>query len=144
MFLKPFFWSRRGEDPYSALGFYFTFCVVDGSTHVAAPTWRHPRSRTHVAAPTCLHFTVPKVIDFPRYDMKCSGENVILRGIFHLVSCFPLHFMLFRGNLDCFSNRVQRCKEVHQGWMTYVQFLCIYVGQVIGGLVSFRKENTGP
>ena len=24
--------------------------------------------------------------------MKCSGENVILRGIFHAVSCFPLHF----------------------------------------------------
>ena len=26
----------------------------------------------------------PKVIDFPRYNMKCSGENVILRGIFHV------------------------------------------------------------
>ena len=24
--------------------------------------------------------------------------------IFHGVSCFPLHFMLYRGNLDCFSN----------------------------------------
>ena len=36
---------------------------------------------------------VPKEIDFPRYDMKCSGENVIQRGIFHVVSCFPLHFM---------------------------------------------------
>ena len=36
--------------------------------------------------------------------MKCSGENVILRGIFHVVSCFPLHLMLYRGNLDCFSN----------------------------------------
>ena len=38
--------------------------------------------------------------------MKCSGENVILRGIVHVVSGFPLHFMLYRGNLDCFSNRV--------------------------------------
>ena len=38
--------------------------------------------------------------------MKCSGENVILRGIVHAVSGFPLHFMLNRGNLDCFSNRV--------------------------------------
>ena len=38
--------------------------------------------------------------------MKCSGGNVILRGIVHAVSGFPLHFMLYRGNLDCFSNRV--------------------------------------
>ena len=37
------------------------------------------------------HYTVPKVIDFPRYNMKCSEENVILRGIFHVVSGFPLH-----------------------------------------------------
>ena len=27
-----------------------------------------------------LH-TVPKEIDFPLYNMKCSGENKILRGI---------------------------------------------------------------
>ena len=47
-------------------------------------------------------YTVPKVIDFKRYNIKCSGENVILRGIFHVVSGFPLHFMLFRGNLDYF------------------------------------------
>ena len=33
-----------------------------------------------------LHnYTVPKEIDFPRYNMKCSRENVILRGIFHVV-----------------------------------------------------------
>ena len=51
--------------------------------------------------------TVPKVIDFPRYNMKCGGDNVILRGIVHVVSGFPLHFMFYRGNLDCFSNRVQ-------------------------------------
>ena len=44
-----------------------------------------------------LAYTVPKEIDFPRYDMKCSGENMILRGIFHEVS---LHFMLYSGNLD--------------------------------------------
>ena len=39
--------------------------------------------------------------------MKCIGENVILRGIVHVVSGFPLHFMFYRGNLDCFSNRVR-------------------------------------
>ena len=38
--------------------------------------------------------------------MKCSGENLILRGNFPVVSGFPLHFMLYRGNLDCFYNSV--------------------------------------
>ena len=55
------------------------------------------------------YYTVPKVIDFPRYNMKCSGENVILRGIFHVVSCFPLHFMLYSGNLDYFSDSAPCC-----------------------------------
>ena len=50
--------------------------------------------------------TVPKVINFLRYNMKCRGENVILRGIVHAVLGFPQHFMLYRGNLDCFSNSV--------------------------------------
>ena len=31
-------------------------------------------------------YPVPKVIHFPRYNMKCSGENLILRGIVHVVS----------------------------------------------------------
>ena len=48
-------------------------------------------------------YSVPKEIDFLRSNMKCSGENVILRGIFHVVSCFPLHFMLYPGNLHYFS-----------------------------------------
>ena len=47
-----------------------------------------------------------KKIDFPRYNMKCSGKNVILRGICHVVSRFPLNFMLYHGNMDCFSNSV--------------------------------------
>ena len=29
---------------------------------------------------------------------------MILRGKVHAVSRFPLHFMLARGNLDCFSH----------------------------------------
>ena len=55
-------------------------------------------------AKLCTAYTVP------RYNMKCSGEIVILRGIFHVVSGFPLHFMLYCGNLDCFSNSVQYCQ----------------------------------
>ena len=30
-----------------------------------------------------LYYTVPKEIDFPRYNTKCSGENKILRGRCH-------------------------------------------------------------
>ena len=45
---------------------------------------------------------IPKVIDFPRYNTKFSGENEILRGIFRLVSRFPLHFVLYCRNLDYF------------------------------------------
>ena len=51
-------------------------------------------------------YTVPKVIDYPRYNMKRSGENVIVRGIFHVLSCLTLHFMLYRGNLDKFLDIV--------------------------------------
>ena len=43
-------------------------------------------------------YTVTKEIDFPRCNMKCSRENVIQRGIFLVVSCFALHFMLYREN----------------------------------------------
>ena len=32
---------------------------------------------------------------------------MILRGIFHVVSCFPLHFMLYRGNLGYLSDSVK-------------------------------------
>ena len=53
--------------------------------------------------------TVPKEIDFPRYNMKmkCSGENMILRGKFHVVSCFPLHFILYHRNLDYILDSVE-------------------------------------
>ena len=48
--------------------------------------------------------TVPKKKDFSRYNMKCSEESEIQRGIFHVVSRFLLHFMLYHGNLDNISN----------------------------------------
>ena len=42
--------------------------------------------------------TVPEVISFPRYNMKCSGGNrkrdTTRNTVVHLVSGFPLHFML--------------------------------------------------
>ena len=53
--------------------------------------------------------TIPTEIDFPRYNMKCSGDNLIQREIVHVVSCFPLHFMLHRGYLDYFSLSDSMC-----------------------------------
>ena len=41
---------------------------------------------------------------------------MILRGIFHVVSGFSLHFMLYRGNLDCFSNSVFHLVQFHLSW----------------------------
>ena len=76
-----------------------------------------------------LRYTVPKEIDFPRYNMKCSGENVLLRGIFPVLSCFPLHFLLYRGNLDYFSESVPRFHFfcIAEIWITIRKSLLLYV-----------------
>ena len=55
------------------------------------------------------HYTVPKVIDFLRYNTKCSGENEILFGIFRVVSRFLLHFVVYFGNLDYVLDIVGAC-----------------------------------
>ena len=79
--------------------------------------------------------TVPKEIDFPRYNMKCSGVNMILNGIFDVVSCFPLHIMLYRGNLDYFLDSVKYIKQSliwnnvtysynFQEWLVCALFTC--------------------
>ena len=52
-----------------------------------------------------------------------SGENLILRGIFHVVSCFPLHFMFYLGNLDYFSDSV----------MYFAEYSIEIVGSVVQG-----------
>ena len=36
---------------------------------------------------------------------------MILHGIFHVLSRFPLHFMFYPRNLDCFSNSVASKKQ---------------------------------
>ena len=41
----------------------------------------------------------PKGYPLPRYNMKCSRENVILRGIFHLVSRF-LYFSCYIAEIQ--------------------------------------------
>ena len=41
-------------------------------------------------------YTVLKEIDFPRYNMKCSGEDVILRGIFHVVHVYTTFHVISR------------------------------------------------
>ena len=68
--------------------------------------------------------TVLKVIDFPRYNMKFSGENVILRGIVYVVSRFPLHFMFYRRNLDHFSKSAYcECNFFCLKWLEILKIL---------------------
>ena len=55
-----------------------------------------------------IQHNVLKVIDFPRYNMKCSGGNEVLCEIFRVVFGFSLHFMLYRGNLDYFLDRAAK------------------------------------
>ena len=53
-------------------------------------------------------YTVQNVIDFPRYNTKCSGENQILCEQFRAASRFPLHSVLYLGNFDYFLDSVSR------------------------------------
>ena len=53
-----------------------------------------------------FYFVIPEII-----VIECSAalnyfsrENEILRGIFHVIFRFPLHFMLYRENLDYIFN----------------------------------------
>ena len=52
-------------------------------------------------------YNVEKEIYFPRYNMKCSGENEILQGIFRVVSRVPQHFVLYVENFDYFFDSIQ-------------------------------------
>ena len=79
----------------------------------------------HWASPSDFEgnsYTLPKEIHFPRYNMKFSGDNVILQGIVHVVSCFPLHFMLYSENLDFFSDSVN---AVHILYVTKIRGSCV-------------------
>ena len=50
----------------------------------------------------CIFLHCLKCNRFPRYSTKCSGEMEIFRGIFRVLSRFPLNFMLYLGNFDYF------------------------------------------
>ena len=55
--------------------------------------------------------------------MKGWVENVILHGIFHEVSCFPLHFMLYRGNWITFRTVYPSlCFSIHCVTLTFPVF----------------------
>ena len=69
--------------------------------------------------------------------MKCSGENLILRGIFHVVSGFPLHFMLYLGNFDYFSNSAEAVRHVCQ----ITQANTIASTPSVTGIVFMRRFN---
>ena len=81
----------------------FPVCAAwcSGWWRLRRSTWSSWRSSSPASSGPS-RYTIPKEIHFPRYNMKCSGENLTLRGIFHVVTCVPLHFMLYCGNLDYF------------------------------------------
>ena len=57
------------------------------------------------------------VIYFPRYNTECSNENWTLGGIFRVVSRFPLHFVLYRGNLDYLWDSVAAVGPMAWWWL---------------------------
>ena len=78
------------------------FCIVYKYFPLNSWIWGG-MSSSPVKQPLRPH-TVTKLIDFPRYNMKCRGGK---RDTTRNISCstvfrFPLHFMLYRGNLDYF------------------------------------------
>ena len=88
----------RGEDNVQALAWGPMHCKKGGRPGFALA---RPQALTGPPA-ALLGYTVPKVIDFPRYYRKWSRENKILSGIFRVVSRFPIHFVLYLGNLYYF------------------------------------------
>ena len=65
----------------------------------------------------CRPCTAPMVIYFPRYYTECSNENWTLGGIFRVVSRFPLHFVLYRGNLDYLWDSVAAVGPMAWWWL---------------------------
>ena len=64
-----------------------------------------PHAEPH-AKVTISEYIVPRVMDFPRHNMKWSRENEKLCGICHVASRFPLHFIKYRGNFGYFLDSV--------------------------------------
>ena len=66
-----------------------------------------------------LFFACHRAIDFPRYKMKCSGGNVILRWIFHACSIMfssTFHVILWKfglrfGQCTCSMRSCYRCQK---------------------------------
>ena len=46
---------------------------------------------------------------------------MILRGIFHVVSGFPFHFMLYRGNLDLDLTEFGQCTGKTVGFLFFLK-----------------------
>ena len=121
---------------------WFCSCCICCCTHSTINSIQQQQSQGSVMTVLLLllcayplHCTVPKEIYFPWYNMKRSRENLTvslhdgLRGIVHMVSCFPLHFMLCRGNLDYFSGSVYCMYTLDQGWAgdhNIILYMCMY------------------
>ena len=78
--------------------------------------------------------TLPKEINFPRYNMKCSGGNVILCGIvnvFHYITCYIAEI--------CITFRT-----VHSAWLfaekiTFWDIHCCKMGCIVGWVNLYQK-----
>ena len=66
-------------------------------------------SRSHQPPLYRYRYTVPKIIDFPPYNMECGAQNEIQRGIFHVVSRFLY--------ISCYIAEI---------WITSVSFWTVY------------------
>ena len=82
------------------------------------------------------------------YSKKfCNYICMILRGIVHVVSGFPQHFTLYRGNLDCFSNSVRIFIEHWEKWHKFKRiqvsgdhFLVLVSNFVPNSIMRFAKS----
>ena len=63
-------------------------------------------------------------------------KKIILRGIFHVVSRFPVHFLLYHGNLDYFSDSVQCWFLSSTVWWSYVDISVLSLGPVQSVMVN--------
>ena len=94
----------RGEDNVQALAWGSMHCQKGGRPGFALA---RPQALTGPPA-ALLGYTVPKVIDFPRYYRKWSRENKILSGIFRVVHIsFSYTFCVISRKIVLFFDSVR-------------------------------------
>ena len=86
---------------------------------------------------------VSKVIDFPRYNTKCSRENrENIHELFRVVSRFPLHFKLHLGNLDYFWT--EHLSDIFSSYSHYFTSRSRRVVICCGAAMARRRGGVAP